>query len=133
MDVAILIGNDVLNPRLYQRWLSRDVPHLQVIFDEGGVEVSHLVIPGITPCLGCLEISRLRNDSSWQSVATQLDYLERDMADSASSLFGASIALTRALERIDNPLPQAPSNITRFERYSGVSELELTTEKCGCR
>jgi hypothetical protein len=133
MDVAILIGHDVLNPRIYQRWLSRDVPHLQVIFDEGGVEVSHLVIPGITPCLGCIEISRLRKDVSWQAVATQLDYLERDLADSASSLFGASIALQRTLERIDNPLPQNPSNIIRFERNSGVSELELTLENCGCR
>ncbi len=133
MDVAILIGNDVLNPRVYQRWLSRDVPHLQVIFDEGGVEISHLVIPGMTPCLGCIEISRLKKDVSWHAVATQLDYLERDLADSASSLFGASIALSRALERIDNPLPQAPSNIIRFERKSGVSELELTAENCGCR
>lgn len=133
MDIAILIGSDVLNPRTYQRWLSRDIPHLQVIFDEGGVEISHLVIPGITPCLGCIEVSRLRRDASWQAVATQLDYLERDLADSASSLFGASIALTRTLERIDNPLPLSATNLIRFERGAGVSELELTAENCGCR
>ena len=133
MDVAILIGNDVLNPRVYQRWLSRDIPHLQVLFDEGGVEISHLVIPGITPCLGCIEVARLRQDASWLSVATQLDYLERDLADSASSLFGASIALTRTLERIDQPLTHLPPSVIRLERGSGVSELQLNTENCGCR
>jgi hypothetical protein len=133
VDVAILIGTDVLNPRIYQRWLSRDIPHLSVIFDEDGVEVSHLVIPGITPCLGCLEVSRLRKDISWRSVATQLDYLERDLADSASSLFGASIALTLTLERIDNPLPTSSTNSTRFDRNAGVTELQLTDENCGCR
>jgi hypothetical protein len=133
MDVAILIGSDVLSPRIYQRWLSRDIPHIRVIFDEGGVEISHLVIPGITPCLGCLELARLRENDSWQSVATQLDYLERDLADSASSLFGASIALTRTLERIDDPLPKAAVNTIRFDRSSGVCELQLNQENCGCR
>ena len=133
MDIAILIGTDVLNPRIYQRWLSRDVPHLRVIFDEEGVEISHLVIPGITPCLGCIELSRLRQNPNWQSVATQLDYLERDLSDSASSLFGASVALARMLERLDNPLAVSPLKSVRFERRSGASELEVAHENCGCR
>lgn len=133
IDVAILNGTDVINPTLYQRWLSRDIPHLQVIFDEQGVEISHLVIPGITPCLGCLELTRLRGDSKWQSIASQLDYLERDLSDSASTLFGASIALTKALERIDDPLPMSPALATRLDRGAGVSQLEVPTENCGCR
>lgn len=133
MDVAVLIGTDVLNPRLYQRWLSRDIPHMKVLFDEQGVEISHLVIPGITPCLGCLELARLTQDSRWQLVATQLDYLERDLSDSASSLFGAAIALAKTLERIDNPLPNSDLKIVRLDRGSGVRELELNQENCGCR
>ncbi len=133
VDLAVLVGNDVLNPSLYQRWLSRDIPHLQVIFDEAGVEVSHLVLPGITPCLGCLQLTLSKSDPSWHKVATQLDYLERDLADSASTLFAAGLVLTKTLERIDNPLPATATRAVRLDRGLGISELELENENCGCR
>lgn len=133
VDVAILNSSDVLSPKRYQRWLSRDIPHLLVRFDEKGVEVSHLVIPGITPCLGCAELARIRSDPSWLALATQLDYLERDLADSTSVLFGASIALARTLERIDNPLVHQRPTTLRLEHGVGVFELEPADQNCGCR
>jgi len=133
VDLAVLVGTDVINPSLYQRWLSRDIPHLQVIFDEGGVEISHLVLPGITPCLGCLQLETLRSDNSWHAIATQLDYLERDLADSASTLFAAGLVLARTLERIDNPLPETITRPVRLDRGQGVMELELAQANCGCR
>lgn len=133
VDLAVLVGTDVINPRSYQRWLSRDIPHLQVLFDESGVEVSHLVLPGLTPCLGCLQLAKLRSDGAWQSIATQLDYLERDLADSASTLFAAGVALSRTLERLDNPLPESKNLAVRLDRGSGVMELKVPAENCGCR
>jgi hypothetical protein len=133
VDLAVLIGTDVLNPSKYQRWLSRDIPHLQVIFDETGVEISHLVLPGITPCLGCLQLAKMKRDATWQVVATQLDYLERDLSDSASTLFAAGVVVSRALQRIDNPLPQTNPRAVRLDQTSGVMELEVPAENCGCR
>lgn len=133
VDFALLSATDVLNPRVYQRWLSRDIPHLLVTFDEAGVEISHLVIPGITPCLGCLDLAKAQSSTQWHALATQLDYLERDFTDSASSLFGASIALTRTLERIDLPFPDTKNFALRMDRSAGVTELKVEGTNCGCR
>ena len=133
VDFALLSATDVLNPRVYQRWLSRDIPHLLVKFDEAGVEISHLVIPGITPCLGCLELAKAQSSKHWHFLATQLDYLERDFTDSASSLFGASIALTRTLDRIDQPFPSSKPFAMRLDRSTGVAELKVESANCGCR
>lgn len=133
VDVALLIATDVLNPTVYQRWLSRDIPHLLVNFDEAGVEVSHLVVPGITPCLGCLELTKAQSSDKWHVFATQLDYLDRDFSDAASTLFGASIALTRTLERIDVPFPSSKLTALRLDRTTGVRELQVESVNCGCR
>lgn len=133
VDVAILCTTDVLNPKVSQRWLSRDIPHLMIRFDESGVEISHLVIPGITPCLNCVELHRLRSDQNWTEVATQLDYLDRDLGDAGSILFASSIALTRALKRIDQPLGEQPLTSVRLEFGKAVRELKILHAACGCR
>lgn len=132
VDFALLSATDVLNPRVYQRWLSRDIPHLLIKFDEAGVEISHLVVPGITPCLGCLDFAKAKSSNQWHVIATQLDYLERDFSDSASSLFGASIALSRILNRIDLPFPRAELFALRLDRSSGVTQLQIEGTNCGC-
>lgn len=133
VDVAILCTTDVLNPKISQRWLSRDIPHLMIRFDESGVEISHLVIPGITPCLNCVELHRLRSDQNWTEVATQLDYLDRDLGDAGSILFASSIALSRTLKRIDQPLTEQPLTSIRLEFGKSVSELKVLHSACGCR
>lgn len=133
VDLAILCTTDVLNPKISQRWLSRDIPHLLVRFDEMGVEISHLVLPGITPCLNCVELSRLNTDDSWRLVATQLDYLERDLGDATSILFASSIALSRTLKRIDMLMTPQPQTSVRLDFGKSVSEREILHEPCGCR
>ena len=132
VDVAILCTTDVLNPKTSQRWLSRDIPHLMIRFDESGVEVSHLVIPGITPCLNCVELNRLQSDQNWTEVATQLDYLDRDLGDAGSILFASSIALRRILKRIDQPLSKQPLTSIRLDFGKSVSELQISHTPCGC-
>lgn len=134
IQVAIITGTDVINPKLYQRWLSRDIPHLAVTFDESGVVISHLVIPGVTPCLGCVELERAKQDPSWLAKAIQLDFLDRDLADANSKLFAASVALARTLRKIDHPLEQLDTRGIRLRSSDqAVFECELTTRNCGCR
>jgi molybdopterin/thiamine biosynthesis adenylyltransferase len=132
VDVVVLCTTDVLNPKASQRWLSRDIPHLMIRFDELGVEVSHLVIPGITPCLNCVELNRLQSDQNWTEVATQLDYLDRDLGDAGSILFASSIALGRILKRIDQPLIEEPLTSIRLDFGKSVSEFQIAHSACGC-
>lgn len=132
VDIAILCTTDVLNPKTSQRWLSRDIPHLMVRFDEIGVEISHLVIPGLTPCLNCVELRRLESDSTWAEVATQLDYLERDLGDAASILFASSIALSRTLKRLDQPLSEQAQTSIRLDYGRSVRESQIAHSACGC-
>lgn len=132
ISAALLIANDVVRPESYQLWLSRDIPHIAIVFTEKGVWVSHLVIPGVTPCLGCLEIAKAQADPSWIATATQLSLMKRDFADAASLFFAASTAIPVILSEIDG-IP-AESRILELDRQSmTISMLELPTTNCGCR
>ena len=134
VDIAVLASTDVTNPSLYQPWLARDTPHIAVSFTEAGVEISHLVIPGLTPCLGCIEIGRAQQDPEWVSIATQLDYLDRDLSDATSLMFAASIVLSRVLARIDSGLIPNPNPMIKLSAHSGeVMQLEPAAVNCGCQ
>ena len=132
-DMAILINNDIVKPGDYQPWLSRDVPQVSICFDELGVQVSHVVIPGVTPCLGCIELARMTTDTNRVAIATQLANLERDLADSSLVLFASGVALTKTLNYLDGlALPQTVET-TRLDRSGEVTETQASWTDCGCR
>ena len=130
LDLAILIGSDIIDPASYQVWMSRDVPHLAICFDEEGVEVSHVVIPGVTPCLGCLEISRLQEPSR-RVIAPQLLALNRSNQDSATTLFAAGMALNQTLNLIDSTADTSWSY--RLDRFGEAFSFRAESANCGCR
>lgn len=132
-DLAIVLANDVLSPEKYAPWMSRDIPHLGIVVTEQGVQISHLVIPGVTACLVCLELSRLSQDSTWVRAAPQLVALERDLADSSVALFAASIAISLGLNLIDFGQFDERVTLTRLDRSSNVTQLVAETLNCGCR
>jgi hypothetical protein len=132
-DLAILLCHDIIHPADYQPWLSRDVPHLAICFDESGVQISHIVIPGVTPCLGCIELHRIKNVPNWIKIATQLTSLDRDLADSALMLFSGGVALTKSLNYLDGLKNQQPLAMIRLERSGDVVTSEANWSECGCR
>ena len=132
-DLAILVCHDIIQPADYQPWLSRDVPHLAICFDESGVEISHIVIPGVTPCLGCVELHRINNVPNWIKIATQLTNLDRDLADSALMLFSTGIALSKSLNFLDGLENQEPLDMIRLERSGDVVTSQANWSECGCR
>lgn len=132
-DIAVLIHSDVTPPSSYATWMNRDIPHLAIVFSETGVSISHLVIPGITPCLACLELRRLQADRQWAKVAPQLAQLDRDLSDSSLSLFGASIAINQALNLIDDYDFESKQLLTKMDRDGGVYQLATPSTNCGCR
>jgi len=132
-DLAILVANDVFDPALYATWMSRDVPHLGILFTEVGVLVSHLVIPGVTPCLACMEVERLNSDPTWLRAAPQLANLDRNLADSSLALFAASASLSLGLNEIDQVVTDQQPVTTSMSRNTSVFQLEVAAKNCGCR
>ncbi|MCP2030430.1 bacteriocin biosynthesis cyclodehydratase domain-containing protein [Okibacterium sp. HSC-33S16] len=70
--LAILVANHVLEPSRYIRWLSRDIPHLAVVYTDTGVRIGPLVEPGVGPCLHCLARWTADRDPAWPAIASQL-------------------------------------------------------------
>lgn len=101
IDCAILIAQQVIEPRRYSTWMNRDVPHLAITFDAESVSISPMVIPGQTACLFCLENMRTDENSNWPAIASQLFASQKKFDDSASQLFAAGIAIQKILTLLD--------------------------------
>lgn len=136
-DFAILLASDVLSPDRYQTFLSRDVPHLSIVFNEKGVRVSPVIFPGETACLGCAEIEKISLDPSWISLAPQLAQSPRNLSDTTSLLFAAAMATRACLATGEGKLER------NIQGENLGHELNLTTGEilaiqhanlnCGCR
>ncbi len=53
--------------------LRADQPHLVLRPWLGGVLLGPLVVPGVTPCLSCLDLSRAATDPAWPRLLAQLN------------------------------------------------------------
>lgn len=132
-DLAVLISTDVVQPANYQIWMARDVPHISICYTEAGVEISPIVIPGVTACLACFELHRISTQANWVKIATQLSRLERDLADTALMLFATGIAMNTALNYLDKFSTGLEPVTTRMTRAGILETLTLGSTNCGCR
>ena len=98
---ALVVGHLALRPTTYSRWLNRDVSHLAVTFNLDSVEVSPVVIPGLTPCLNCLQEFKVDEENSWPVMASQLVDLPRVRDDSAALLTAIGLATRSVLRQLD--------------------------------
>ena len=131
VTAAVLIANDIVDPSSYQPWLARDVPHLAICFDEEGVEISPLVIPGMTACIGCIEKARFETDSNWQTIAPQLLALDRSNEDSAMILFATGVVTNLLLSFIDHS-SSVSSSALRLDRSGSLMAFRPAASPCGC-
>ena len=129
--MAVLISDDIVNPRSYQPWMARDVPHLAMCFDEEGVEISPLVFPGETPCLGCREKARFDADSSWKTIAPQLLALDRSNQDIAMVLFATGVVTNQILNFVDRG-KRLESRTLRLDHNGSLLAFEASSSHCGC-
>ena len=131
ISVAVIMATDVINPLSYQRWLSRDIPHIAICFDEEGVEVSPIIIPGRTACLGCQELYQLQTVEHWPVIAPQLLALQRDLADSPMLLFASGIVVNNLLNFLD--YGEISTEAYRLKRSGEVVSYSPKNISCGCR
>ena len=101
VDCAILIGQQVIQPKRYARWLNRDIPHLAITFSSHRVFISPMILASQSACLLCLEHFKANEDSRWPIIASQLIGRKQKFDDAASSMFGAGLALQKCLATLD--------------------------------
>ena len=139
IDVAVVVGQQALEPRRYTQWLNRDIPHLAICFETDFASVSPMIVPGRGPCLFCLEQARISQDQSWPVLVSQLVTSADRLDDSSSRLFCAGIAIQKILGQVDElaDFRQTDRELVgyRLETKSG-SILEFRWpehDACGCR
>lgn len=71
-DLVLLVSHFVVSPIEVQPWLGSDVPHCALVFGESSVRVGPVVIPGVTPCVRCVELAHVDTDPAWSAVAPQV-------------------------------------------------------------
>ena len=132
VSAGLLLDNDVVDPELYQPWMNRETPHIAVCFTELGASVSQLVLPGQTACLACSEVGKMDRDPDWVKVATQLNQLDRNFADSSSLLTSLGLAIQRIALQLAGQ--EVSGGALEYQAKTGqVVELEPVTRNCGCR
>lgn len=71
-DAVVLVDQDVPDPRLVHDLLTSGAPHLSVRVRDATVVVGPFVLPGLTSCLRCIEVTRAERDADWPRLAAQL-------------------------------------------------------------
>lgn len=139
VDCAVLVGQQVIEPRRYARWLNRDVAHVAIGFDNDGTSISPMVVPGLSACLMCLEQLRTANDAAWPVIASQLVRAPHRTDDAATTMFAAGLAIQKILARLDEfgdfKLSHDERSGYRLESKGGqVTEFTWPVwPECGCR
>jgi bacteriocin biosynthesis cyclodehydratase domain-containing protein len=133
--LAILVANHVVEPRRYVKWLSRDIPHLAVVYTDTGARIGPLVEPGRGPCLNCLARHAVDRDPAWPAIASQLlgqgAASEREPLLSAVAGLAARVAGARL---VDGNSELASASLSLDARsLTGRRDVHRQHPDCGCR
>ena len=117
-------------------------PHLAVSVQQYGYQIGPLVVPGSTPCLGCLDRHRGDADPGWYAPAAALAPTAPAPPpgpggeETAAATFAAAAAAGQALSFIDGlAQPVTWSAILQLRAADGHVGLEPLGfhPECGCR
>jgi len=110
-DLTVLCPPRAIAPATAQLLSATTTPHLVVLADGPLARVGPLVVPGITPCLHCLDLHRADRDPQWPLVLTQVANARgthRTATDSVLATLAAATAVTHVLALIDDPNGSLP-------------------------
>ncbi|CAM5277954.1 Bacteriocin biosynthesis cyclodehydratase domain-containing protein OS=Leifsonia shinshuensis OX=150026 GN=HNR13_002875 PE=4 SV=1 [Leifsonia shinshuensis] len=130
---AVLVGAYAIAPHRHQRWLRRDIPHLAVVFGDGGVTVGPFVRPGDGACLRCVDLHRRDADPAWPALAAQLHTrplpgeTELVCGAAASAAAGAVLALLRGTQDRSDAAVRYDATAARWSERRWEPHPE-----CGC-
>ena len=137
-DVVVLVGEDVLDSRVGEDLVRRDIAHLGVLVSVDRVVVGPLVRPGSSACLRCLDLHRRDRDPAWPHLVAQLLTRRSEpggLGETALSTTAAGLAALQVLAQLDGistpdavgrtlelSLPQGAVQRRRWRRHAA----------CGC-
>lgn len=136
VDVAaasVIVGAFAIEPERHRRWLSRDVPHLAVVFGDDGVRVGPLVRPGAGPCVGCVDRWLADADPAWPAMASQLHTRDPRRETPLVAASTASVAAYAVLDLLSGGNALTGSSVTIA--YATGERTAQTWEphpECGC-
>lgn len=106
-DLLVLIEHGAADPARSRLSMSAGVAHLSVVVQEASVLVGPLVVPGVTPCLRCVDLWRADVDDRWGVVVAQLAAAARPHGpeESALAAVAGSLAAAQALAHLDGRTP----------------------------
>jgi len=126
-DAVLLTASFVVSPARHAVWLSRDIPHLPIVFGDRYVEAGPLIEPGAGPCLRCISLHRRDADPAWPVISMQLD------GTTAATLrpLPTAIAVVQAARMLDDLLNHSDHSWAgrsiRIEPASMASARESTS------
>jgi len=132
--LAVVVCAGAPDPAVAERLVRDDVPHVLVVTDETGVLVSHVVVPGQTPCSRCRDLALTRSDPAWPYLALQLagsPLPTRRPSAHPLVAFGAAVRVTvRLLRWLDTGDAGVAERLVPLGAM--VNQPFLPQADCGC-
>lgn len=123
LELVVLVGDRVIAPSEHRGWLQRDIAHLAVVASDAAITVGHVVEPGMTACLHCVDLHRRDADPAWPAIAAQLATL----APPAAHPLRTASAVVHAVRVIRERL-QTGAAATARERRIAADGAEVTEQ-----
>ena len=139
LDLGIWVGTDPIAGRSAGA-PAGEHPHLSVTVQESGIDVGPLVVPGLTPCLECLDRQLADGDSTWHAAVEAMGRKAVDAAPSgvetSGAVVAAGVAAGQTLSFLDGLVQpttwSAVISLRAADGYLGQKVLEFHPD-CGCR
>ena len=132
-DLGILISHYVVEPQLFGYWLSRDIPHLPIVYSDSGARIGTFIEPGAGPCLYCLERHHTDADPAWPAMASQLWGRMSPAEDGLLAAEVVAIALRLVKDRLQGPPASVATAVTVDAATGRVTRRRCEPHpECGC-
>ena len=108
-------------------------PHLIVRLEADRAVVGPLVVPGRTPCVRCLDLSRCRLDPSWPRLLAQL-CLDQVGIDASLLVWAAATSMVQVRSWLNGRMPESAGSSLEL----ALPDYQLATRqwaahpRCGC-
>lgn len=97
--LQLMVANHQLLPTEYRKVLA---PHLAIEYRVDSVFVSSVIVPGLTPCLGCRDLWQQEENTNWITQSIQLTARRDQLDDGPSLLMASAIAARNICNYVDD-------------------------------
>ena len=121
-DIAVVVGS--VGFQQISSLMRNEIPHLAISPRTDSIRVGPLVVPGATPCLQCLYLTRCDRDEEFLRVSlrleqhgsTEIDHLLMHQAAALAARLTASCAdwLSTKFNRVPGPKEPIPANTGKY-------------------